>query len=130
MQVLSRKRTASQANLAASEERAPKRRQTNNPRPLARPHHIKRFTPPPPRIKERPNFFSWVFSRAKDFWNRASPFGPLVSLAPLTSSPPPLVRCKQISTCLYYLTQTERSRPAPLTRPFPAHFPTIPNTLK
>jgi hypothetical protein len=73
VQVVSRKRTASQANLAGSEERAPKRRQTNNPRPLARPHHIKRFTPPPPKIKERPNLFSWAFSRVKDFWDRAPP---------------------------------------------------------
>ena len=71
-QVVSRKRTASEANLTGSEERAPKRHQTNNPRPLARPHHIKRFTPPPPKIKERPNLFSRAFSRVKDFWNRAS----------------------------------------------------------
>lgn len=123
MRVVSRKRTASQANLTRSEERAPKRHQPNNPRPLARPHHIKRFTPPPPKIKERPTFFSWVFTRAKDFWSCTSPLNsPLASLPSLTLSA--LAHHKQTSTCLCYLIQTERCRPAPLTRPFPAHFPT------
>jgi len=124
MQVVSRKRTASQAHLAESEERAPKRRQPNNPRPLARPHHIKRFTPPPPKIKERPNFFSWFFSRVNDIWNSASPQSDWqTGLSSLTLTM--LARCTQISTCLYYLIHTERTRLAPPNLLCLAHSPTV-----
>ena len=128
-QIVSRKRTASEANLTGSEERAPKRHQTNNPRPLVRPHHIKRFTSPPPKIKERPNLFSRAFSRVKDFWNRASLFSlrqtVRLSDCPLLSNIPPARPLQQTSTCLCYLIQTERTHPASPTRRFLARSPTM-----
>lgn len=121
LQVASRKRTASEADLEGSEERAPKRRQTNNPRPLARPHHIKRFTPPPPRVKERPNLFSWAFSRVKDFWNRASPsFAP--DCPPLSNVPH--ARALQIDLYMPVLSYTDREdSPSSSDSPIPGAFP-------
>ena len=122
MRVVSRKRTASQANLTMSEERAPKRHQPNNPRPLARPHHIKRFTPPPPKIKERPTIFSWVFSRAKDFWSCTSPLNSPFSQALLAN----IVRARPLQTDLYMpvLPHTDREvSPSASDSPIPGAFP-------
>ena len=123
MQVVSRKRTAAQANLTRSEERAPKRRQTNNPRPLARPLHIKRFTPPPPRIKERPTLFSWVFSRAKDFWSCASPLRQSALRQSLLAD---IIRARPLQTDLYMpvLPHTDREvSPSASDSPIPGAFP-------
>jgi hypothetical protein len=123
LQPASRKRTASQANLVVADERAPKRRQTNNPRPLARPrpHHIKRFTPPPPRVKPRPSFFYWAFSRARDFLTRASRL--LTPSQPLVPDVPP-ARPSQTELYMPVLPHIDRGgSPSTSDSPIPGAFP-------